>query len=80
MFFPTTGDNMLTALSVARECLFVEENEPIILVQAFPRQYDAKGNVIEHSHVDFVYTEHQEKTTNGVKDFASLEKVIHGYG
>lgn len=33
-----SGDNMLTALSVARECQMVERNDRIILVQAYPPQ------------------------------------------
>ncbi|XP_052761009.1 polyamine-transporting ATPase 13A3-like isoform X1 [Mya arenaria] len=52
-----TGDNMLTALSVARECFFAEENEKIILVQVFPAQYNANGDVMEQAHVEYVYTD-----------------------
>ncbi|XP_021372872.1 probable cation-transporting ATPase 13A3 isoform X2 [Mizuhopecten yessoensis] len=36
-----TGDNMLTALSVARECKMVGSHEKVILVQAYPPQEKA---------------------------------------
>ncbi|KAH3827166.1 hypothetical protein DPMN_129095, partial [Dreissena polymorpha] len=55
-----TGDNMLTALSVARESGFVKPSEPIILVQAFPPQTDDVGNVTEAPHVEYVYTDKRE--------------------
>ncbi|XP_060580434.1 polyamine-transporting ATPase 13A3-like [Ruditapes philippinarum] len=56
-----TGDNMLTALSVARECGFVKPTEPIVLVQAFPVQTDQYGNEVSAPHVEYVYTETQEE-------------------
>ncbi|KAH3832640.1 hypothetical protein DPMN_105932 [Dreissena polymorpha] len=59
-YFLIKGDNMLTALSVARESGFVKPSEPIILVQAFPPQTDAFGNVTETPHVEYVYTDARE--------------------
>ncbi|XP_060604032.1 polyamine-transporting ATPase 13A3-like [Ruditapes philippinarum] len=56
-----TGDNMLTALSVARECGFVKPTELIVLVQAFPVQTDQYGNEVSAPHVEYVYTETQEE-------------------
>ncbi|XP_052278090.1 polyamine-transporting ATPase 13A3-like isoform X1 [Dreissena polymorpha] len=75
-----TGDNMLTALSVARESGFVKPTEPIILVQAFPPQTDAVGNVTETPHVEYVYTDAREDVEDnvnsmGIKDGgADIEK------
>ncbi|WAR15529.1 AT133-like protein [Mya arenaria] len=72
-----TGDNMLTALSVARECFFAEENEQIILVQVFPAQYDAKGDVMEQAHVEYVYTDPQtDKQTNRIPKEKQIDTVL----
>ncbi|XP_067658645.1 polyamine-transporting ATPase 13A3-like [Haliotis asinina] len=51
-----TGDNMLTALSVARECCMVDPTDRIILVQAYPPQNDKTGPEIE-----FVFADDKEK-------------------
>jgi len=59
-----TGDNMLTALSVARECSMVLPNEPIVLVQAFPGRTDADGNVTEPPHMEYIYTEAPDEAHN----------------
>ncbi|XP_069105845.1 polyamine-transporting ATPase 13A3-like [Argopecten irradians] len=40
-----TGDNMLTALSVARECNMVDKHEKVILVQAYPPQGKADPSI-----------------------------------
>ncbi|XP_045161334.2 polyamine-transporting ATPase 13A3-like isoform X2 [Mercenaria mercenaria] len=56
-----TGDNMLTALSVARECGFVKSSEPIVLVQAFPVQTDQYGNETAAPFVEYVYTDTQQE-------------------
>ncbi|XP_060069309.1 polyamine-transporting ATPase 13A3-like [Ylistrum balloti] len=40
-----TGDNMLTALSVARECKMVDQHEKVILVQAYPPQGKANASL-----------------------------------
>ena len=46
------GDNMLTALSVARECGMVSEHQKIILVQAFPG-----GSGKSEPTLEYMYTE-----------------------
>ncbi|XP_046580433.1 polyamine-transporting ATPase 13A3-like [Haliotis rubra] len=51
-----TGDNMLTALSVARECCMVDPTDRIILVQAYPPQADKTGPEIE-----FIFADEKEK-------------------
>lgn len=50
---------MLTALSVARECGFVYEDERIIVVQAFPQQTDIQGNITEAPHIEYIYADAQ---------------------
>lgn len=49
-----TGDNMLTAMSVARECGFLELYQHIILVQAYPKQTDAMGNTTKPSSLEYI--------------------------
>ncbi|XP_048250053.1 polyamine-transporting ATPase 13A3-like isoform X2 [Haliotis rufescens] len=56
-----TGDNMLTALSVARECCMVDRTDRIILVQAYPPQ-DGKAG----PQVEFVYADEREKKVEEV--------------
>lgn len=48
---------MLTALSVARECNFVEPSEPIILVQAYPAELDKGGNEIKPPSIEYVHVD-----------------------
>ncbi|KAK6965762.1 cation-transporting ATPase 13A3 [Biomphalaria glabrata] len=66
-----TGDNMLTALSVARECNMVEKSDRIILVQAYPPDVD-------HSDVTFDFVYADDKNTK-VDEAFTLEdqKKIH---
>lgn len=47
-----TGDNMLTALSVARECGMVDRTDNIILVQAYPPQPGQNSPTIEFFYAD----------------------------
>ncbi|XP_055863593.1 polyamine-transporting ATPase 13A3-like isoform X1 [Biomphalaria glabrata] len=47
-----TGDNMLTALSVARECKMIDKTDRIILVQAYP-PVSGESDVT----LDFVYAD-----------------------
>ena len=57
---------MLTALSVARECHMVQENDKIILVQAFPPETDKTGAAIAAPHIDFVYTDQTADNTSSI--------------
>ncbi|KAL3862286.1 hypothetical protein ACJMK2_008267, partial [Sinanodonta woodiana] len=57
-----TGDNMLTALSVARECGMVDPEESIILVQAYPPQ---EGDIRQDAQIEYIYTNHTENTVTG---------------
>ncbi|XP_076086537.1 polyamine-transporting ATPase 13A3-like isoform X3 [Mytilus galloprovincialis] len=63
-----TGDNMLTALSVAREIGMVPPKEKIVLVQGYPES----GKV--EAYIEFVYAEEykQEMSKTGS---ASIEEV-----
>ncbi|XP_050414163.1 polyamine-transporting ATPase 13A3 isoform X2 [Patella vulgata] len=56
-----TGDNMLTALSVAQECGMVDQGDRIILVQAYP-PVDLKA-----PEIDFVYAGDSTKKVVEVK-------------
>ncbi|KAL4221380.1 hypothetical protein ACF0H5_019638 [Mactra antiquata] len=62
-----TGDNMLTALSVARECNFVDSSESIILVQALPAELDKDGNEVNPPYIEYI-------DTAGKKDRKSILK------
>ncbi|KAL3862275.1 hypothetical protein ACJMK2_008256, partial [Sinanodonta woodiana] len=57
-----TGDNILTALSVARECGMVDVEESIILVQAYPPQ---EGDIRQDAQIEYIYTNHTENTVTG---------------
>ncbi|CAG5133043.1 unnamed protein product, partial [Candidula unifasciata] len=63
-----TGDNMLTALSVAREVQMVERTDRIILVQAYPPQ-------MGHSDVslEFVYA---DDSGTKVEEVVAMDKKI----
>lgn len=65
---------MLTALSVARECGMVGENQKIILVQAFPGGTTGKND----PWLEYMYTEdpqdHHQKST--VRKSLSLFLII----
>ena len=53
------GDNMLTALSVARECGMVDKPDHIIMVECvMPTDNDADNS---QPHVEFVYAEDRNK-------------------
>ncbi|KAH9492498.1 hypothetical protein Btru_025992, partial [Bulinus truncatus] len=65
-----TGDNMLTALSVARECNMVERNDRIILVQAYPPDSD-------HSEVTFDFVYADDKNTKVDEAFTMEDQKIH---
>ncbi|XP_067658153.1 polyamine-transporting ATPase 13A3-like isoform X1 [Haliotis asinina] len=56
-----TGDNMLTAMSVARECCMVDRTDRIIVVQAYPPQ-DGKAG----PQVEFMYADEREKKVEEV--------------
>ncbi|CAL1530484.1 unnamed protein product [Lymnaea stagnalis] len=47
-----TGDNMLTALSVARECKMVDKTDRIILVQAYPPTTGQSEVTLEFVYAD----------------------------
>ncbi|XP_069120261.1 polyamine-transporting ATPase 13A3-like isoform X2 [Argopecten irradians] len=49
-----TGDNMLTALSVARECGMIDHKDNIILVQAYPSQGMTEASL------EYIYTDSKE--------------------
>ena len=53
---------MLTALSVARECGMVREQEPIILVQAFPPATDSYGNASAAPYIEYIFTDNMQDT------------------
>ena len=55
------GDNMLTALSVARECGMVDRTDKIILVQAY--EPSANCTVPE---IEFFYTDDRDKKVEEV--------------
>ncbi|KAK3580043.1 hypothetical protein CHS0354_028614 [Potamilus streckersoni] len=57
-----TGDNMLTALSVARECGMVDPDESIILVQAYPPQ---EGDIRQDAQIEYIKTNSTENTVTG---------------
>lgn len=57
-----TGDNMLTALSVARECGMVGENQKIILVQAFPGTTGKNDPWLEYMYTEDPQDHHQKST------------------
>ena len=61
ILFP--GDNMLTALSVARECHMVKENDHVILVQALPPQTDKFGDSISPPSIEYIYTDQTADTS-----------------
>ncbi|KAL5013801.1 hypothetical protein ScPMuIL_008071 [Solemya velum] len=56
-----TGDNMLTAISVARECGMVDRGERVILVQAHPPPTD-----LAIPRIDFVYAEDRDREVEEV--------------
>ncbi|XP_061189779.1 polyamine-transporting ATPase 13A3-like [Saccostrea echinata] len=58
-----TGDNMLTALSVARECGMVNENQKIILVQAFPGTPGKNDPWLEYMYTEDPEDRVHEKST-----------------
>lgn len=62
---------MLTALSVARECHIVEQQEKVILVQAFPPQTDKSGNTSSPPQIEYVYTDEvsQASDNNSPKQY-----------
>ena len=62
---------MLTALSVARECHMVEQQDKMILVQAFPPQTDKSGNTISSPQIEYVYTDEvsQASDNNSPKQY-----------
>lgn len=66
-----TGDNMLTALSVARECHMVDSNDQVILVQAY--QSPENNNM---PTLEFVYADEKdrkvEEITTGTGSNASI--------
>lgn len=57
------GDNMLTALSVARECHMVKQNDHVILCQAFPPQTDKNDGNISAPKIEYVYTDQTADTS-----------------
>ncbi|XP_055864481.1 polyamine-transporting ATPase 13A3-like [Biomphalaria glabrata] len=58
-----TGDNMLTALSVARECKMVDLGERIILVQAYPPQAGQSEVSLEFVYADDANTKVEQAFT-----------------
>lgn len=62
MLFLLLGDNMLTALSVARECGMVGENQKIILVQAFPGTTGKNDPWLEYMYTEDPQDHHQKST------------------
>lgn len=72
-----TGDNMLTALSVARECHMVEQHDKVILVQAFPPQTDKSDNTISSPQIEYVYTDEvsQASDNNSPKQYIDDTKI-----
>ena len=40
-----TGDNILTAISVARQCDMVDSREPVIMVNAYPAENDRPSRI-----------------------------------
>ncbi|XP_012941516.2 probable cation-transporting ATPase 13A3 [Aplysia californica] len=64
-----TGDNMLTALSVARECKMVDQTDRIVLVQAYP---PAAGQ--SDVNIEFVYADDQNTKVEEV--FSSEDRTI----
>ncbi|XP_056003243.1 polyamine-transporting ATPase 13A3-like isoform X2 [Ostrea edulis] len=62
-----TGDNMLTALSVARECGMVGENQRIILVQAFPGTPGKKDPWLEYMYTEDPDDHGHDKSTKETK-------------
>lgn len=57
------GDNMLTALSVARECKMVDLGERIILVQAYPPQAGQSEVSLEFVYADDANTKVEQAFT-----------------
>ncbi|BFZ22994.1 hypothetical protein BsWGS_26032 [Bradybaena similaris] len=55
-----TGDNMLTALSVARECQMVDKTDRIILVQAYPPQTGQTDVTLEFIYAEDSYAKVEE--------------------
>ena len=55
--FRSLGDNILTALSVARDCGMVKKHERIILVHAHPGTEDGKQPYIEWEKAEFATDE-----------------------
>ena len=55
-----TGDNMLTALSVARECHMTSDLDRIILVQAYPPSSDQSDVSVEFVYADDMSTKVEE--------------------
>lgn len=62
MLFLLLGDNMLTALSVARDCGMVGENQKIILVQAFPGTTGKNDPWLEYMYTEDPQDHHQKST------------------
>ena len=71
---------MLTALSVARECHMVKENDKIILVQALPPQLDKTGNPSAAPQIEYVYTDQSSvKTAPMTKSFKVSDYSTAGF-
>ncbi|BFZ23540.1 hypothetical protein BsWGS_26579 [Bradybaena similaris] len=62
-----TGDNMLTALSVARECQMVERSDRIILVQAYPPHAGQSDVTLEFVYADDSSTKVEEVAMDNKK-------------
>ncbi|KAK3798586.1 hypothetical protein RRG08_031597 [Elysia crispata] len=60
-----TGDNMLTALSVARECCMVDRTDRIIVVQAYPPEAGQSQVTMEFVYADDANTEVEEVHSTG---------------
>lgn len=63
---------MLTALSVARECGMVGENQKIILVQAFPGTTGKNDPWLEYMYTEDPQDHHQKSTVRKSLSFSLI--------
>ena len=70
-----SGDNMLTAMSVARECEMVKPGERLILVQALPPGLDNYGNPTSAPVIEFVHSDPPESETKRQGSVTQSDKV-----
>ncbi|ELU12635.1 hypothetical protein CAPTEDRAFT_90245 [Capitella teleta] len=73
-----TGDNLLTAISVARQCLMVGPKERVILVNAHPPENGTPARIHwEYADPEAEETDRTESDVETFNDFHNGHSVVH---